>query len=81
MTEEYGRSYFYGASKSNYINYEQMNHSKVFGGITHFVRSHGIKGERLQNSLPCPDNLFDCITAVDVLEHTKDFEKNFGKLS
>ena len=34
----------------------------------------------LEDKLPYADNKFDCITAVDVLEHTKNFEKNFGKI-
>jgi 2-polyprenyl-3-methyl-5-hydroxy-6-metoxy-1,4-benzoquinol methylase len=34
----------------------------------------------LENKLPYPDNHFDCITAVDVLEHTRNVETNFGKI-
>ncbi|MAG07963.1 hypothetical protein CMO89_00665 [Candidatus Woesearchaeota archaeon] len=34
----------------------------------------------LDESLPHPKEYFDCITAMDVLEHTKDFKKNFEKL-
>jgi 2-polyprenyl-3-methyl-5-hydroxy-6-metoxy-1,4-benzoquinol methylase len=128
MTEEFGRSYFYGFSKSNYLNYEKLNPSKLFEGITYFVRKHNIRVNKildvgcafgfllkelssafdelhgfdisefaiekakkvipeaslkihsLEDPLPYPDNNFDCITAVDVLEHTKNFEKSFGKI-
>ena len=128
MTEEFGRSYFYGLSKSNYLNYEKMNPSKLFEGIIYFVRKHNIRVTKvldvgcafgfllkelssvfdelhgfdisefaiekakkvipeaslkihsLEDPLPYPDNNFDCITAIDVLEHTKDFERSFGKL-
>ena len=128
MTEEFGRSYFYGFSKSNYLNYEKLNPSKLFEGIIYFVRKHDIgvnnvldvgcafgfllkelssvfdelhgfdisefaiekakkvipeaslKIHSLEDPLPYPDNNFDCITAVDVLEHTKNFEKSFGKI-
>ena len=34
----------------------------------------------LEDPLPYPENQFDCITAVDVLEHTKNFEISFKKL-
>ena len=128
MSEEFGINYFYGANNSNYLNYEKMNHSKVFKGIKYFVMKHKIKGDKLLDTgcafgfllrelapffnnlsgldiskfaikkakriipkanlnvlsldepLPYPDYYFDCITAVDILEHTKDFEKNLGKL-
>jgi 2-polyprenyl-3-methyl-5-hydroxy-6-metoxy-1,4-benzoquinol methylase len=128
MTEEFGRSYFYGFSKSNYLNYEKLNPSKLFEGILYFVRKHNIRVNKvldvgcafgfllkelssvfdelhgfdisefaiekakkvipeaslkihsLEDPLPYPDNNFDCITAIDVLEHTKDFERSFGKL-
>jgi 2-polyprenyl-3-methyl-5-hydroxy-6-metoxy-1,4-benzoquinol methylase len=128
MTEEFGRSYFYGFSKSNYLNYEKLNPSKLFEGIVYFVRKHNIRFKKvldvgcafgfllkelssafdelhgfdisefaiekakkvipeaslkihsLEDPLPYPDNNFDCITAIDVLEHTKDFERSFGKL-
>jgi 2-polyprenyl-3-methyl-5-hydroxy-6-metoxy-1,4-benzoquinol methylase len=128
MAEEFGRSYFYGFSKSNYLNYEKLNPSKLFEGILYFVRKHNIRVNKvldvgcafgfllkelssvfdelhgfdisefaiekakkvvpeaslkihsLEDPLPYPDNNFDCITAIDVLEHTKDFERSFGKL-
>ena len=128
MSEEFGINYFYGANNSNYLNYEKMNHSKVFKGIKYFVMKHKIKGDKLLDTgcafgfllrelapffnnlsgldiskfaikkakriipkanlnvlsldepLPYPDCYFDCITAIDILEHTKDFEKNLGKL-
>ena len=34
----------------------------------------------IESGLPYPDASFDCITAMDVLEHTKSFEKSFGNL-
>lgn len=34
----------------------------------------------LEKSLPYPNNFFDCITVLDILEHTKSFEKNFEKI-
>ena len=128
MTEEFGRSYFYGFSKSNYLNYEKLNPSKLFEGILYFVKKHRIRVnnvldvgcafgfllkelssvfnelhgfdisefaiekarkivpeaslqiQSLEDPLPYPDDNFDCITAVDVLEHTKNFEKNFEKI-
>jgi 2-polyprenyl-3-methyl-5-hydroxy-6-metoxy-1,4-benzoquinol methylase len=128
MTEEFGQRYFYGFSKSNYLNYEKLNPSKLFEGILYFVRKHNIRvnsildvgcafgfllrelssafGElhgfdisefaiekarktipeaslkvlSLEDPLPYPEDSFDCITAVDVLEHTKNFERSFGKI-
>lgn len=128
MAEEFGASYFYGFTKSNYVNYEKLNPSKLFEGILYFVREHDIKVKKvldvgcafgfllrelssffdelhgfdisefaikkarkvipeaslqihsLEDPLPYPDNSFDCITAVDVLEHTQNFEKSFEKI-
>ncbi|NIM47042.1 MAG: methyltransferase domain-containing protein [Candidatus Aenigmarchaeota archaeon] len=34
----------------------------------------------LEKSLPYSNESFDCIVALDVLEHTKNFEKNFEKI-
>ncbi|MBN1358780.1 class I SAM-dependent methyltransferase [Candidatus Bathyarchaeota archaeon] len=128
MREEFGRSYFYGFSKSNYLNYEKLDPAKLFSGIIYFVKKHNIKVNKvldvgcafgfllkelssvfdelhgfdisefaigkakqvvpeaslkihsLEDPLPYADNSFDCITAIDVLEHTKNFEKNFEEI-
>ncbi len=34
----------------------------------------------IEESLPYPDGMFDCITALGVLEHTRSFEKSFTNL-
>jgi SAM-dependent methyltransferase len=34
----------------------------------------------IEESLPYPDTFFDCIAAMDVLEHTESFEDNLSKL-
>jgi 2-polyprenyl-3-methyl-5-hydroxy-6-metoxy-1,4-benzoquinol methylase len=128
MAEKFGASYFYGMSKSNYLNYEKLDPPRLFEGILYFVRKYDIKVNNvldvgcafgfllkelssffdelhgfdisefaiekarkvvpeaslqihsLEDPLPYPDNSFDCITAVDVLEHTKNFEKSFEKI-
>jgi 2-polyprenyl-3-methyl-5-hydroxy-6-metoxy-1,4-benzoquinol methylase len=128
MPEEFGRNYFYGFSKSNYLNYEKLNPSKLFKGIMYFVRKHDIRVNNvldvgcafgfllrevssvfnelhgfdisefaiakarkvvpeaslqihsLEDPLPYEDNTFDCVMAIDVLEHTKNFEQSFEEI-
>jgi len=132
MAENFGenyfdKNYFYGNKKSNYINYDNLNTSKLFGSVIHFIEKQKLKGRfldigcafglllkevspffselygcdiskfaikeakqkipnanfklvNLEKSLPYADESFDCITVLDVLEHTKNFELNFKKI-
>ena len=34
----------------------------------------------IEEHLPYPDEFFDCITALDVLEHTRSFEESLGRV-
>jgi len=39
-----------------------------------------LKAVNVEEPLSYPDDMFDCITALDVLEHTNSFEKSFANL-
>ncbi len=127
MKENFDEKYFYGKEKSNYGNYESLNHPRQFSSILSFIKENKISGKFLdvgcafgyllkhasgcfgevygcdisdfaiekaravvpkahlkvidiEESLPYKNNFFDCICALDVLEHTKDIEKSFDAL-
>lgn len=127
MTDGFDEKYFYGKEKSNYGNYESLNHSRQLSSILSFIKENNISGKLLdagcafgyllkhasedfgeiygcdisnfaiekartvvpkahlrvvdiEKPLPYKNNFFDCICALDVLEHTKDIEKSFDVL-
>lgn len=127
MKNQFDEKYFYGKEKSNYGNYENINHSRQFNSVISFIKENGISGKFLDvgcafgyllkeaskyfeevygcdissfaiekaskivpnahlkvgdigKSLPYENVLFDCICAMDVLEHTKNMEKSFEAL-
>ena len=45
------------------------------------IPTANLKVVDIESELPCPNGFFDCITALDVLEHTRDFEKSFEKIT
>lgn len=128
MKNWFDEKYFYGKEKSNYRNYERLNHSRQFRSVISFIRKNGVSGKFLDvgcafgyllkeasshfgevygcdispfaiekarkiahnahlkvcdigKSLPYKNVLFDCICAMDVLEHTKDVEKSLESLA
>lgn len=127
MKDNFDEKYFYGKEKSNYGNYESLNHSRQLSSILSFIKENNVSGKLLdagcafgyllkhasghfsetygcdisdfaiekaravvpkahlrvvdiEKSLPYKNNFFDCICALDVLEHTKDIEKPFDAL-
>ncbi len=128
MRNHFDKKYFYGKEKSNYGNYESINHSRQFGSVISFIREKGISGKfmdvgcafgyllklasgyfdevygcdispfaigkakkiapdaRLKvsdigRSRPYGNAMFDCICALDLLEHTENMKKSFGTLA
>lgn len=63
-------SELYGCDISNFAVNEAKKRNK----------KANLRVVNLEKTVPYEDNFFDCITALDVLEHTKNLEESFNKI-